>query len=76
MDIESIDWQTIQMVVTGSVTIKQQRWTTKFTTGFCTTKQMMQGWGQQELVSCPRCNYKTETTGHTVHKPNRLSNRP
>jgi len=33
MDIESIDWPTIQSAVTGMM-IKQQRWMTKFTTGF------------------------------------------
>jgi len=45
MDIKSFNWLMIQMVITG-MTIKQQKWMTKFTTGFCTTGQMMQQWGQ------------------------------
>jgi len=69
MDIESIDWPTIHSVVTGMM-IKQWRWTTKFTTGFCTTGQIMQWWGQRELVACPRCNHKTETMGHILQCPN------
>jgi len=68
MDIESIDWLTIQSVVT-SMTIKK-RWITKFTTGFCTTGQMMQQWGLRESASCPWCNHKTETTGHILQCPN------
>jgi len=69
MDIESIDWPMIQSVAT-SMNIKQQRWTTKATTGFCSTGQMMQRWGQREPASCPWCNHETETTGHILQCPN------
>jgi len=69
MDIESIDWTTIHTVVKG-MTIKQWRWMTKFTTGFCATGQMMYQWGQQGLTECPRCGYETETTAHILQCPN------
>jgi len=69
MDIKSINWPMIQSVVTG-MTITQQRWTTKFTTGFCTTRQIMQRWGQRESVLCLQCNHETETMGHILQCPN------
>ena len=69
MDIKSIDWSMIQIIVTN-MTIKQQWWTTKFTTGFCTTGQMMQRWGQQESAACPWCNHGVENTVHILQCPN------
>jgi len=46
--------------------IKQQWWTTKCTTEFCATGQMMHWWGQQESTACPRCRYEIETTAHIL----------
>jgi len=69
MDIKDIDWPMIQSVVMG-MTIKQWRWTTKFTTGFCATGQMIQQWGKGESVACPRCNHDMETMGHILQCPN------
>jgi len=61
MDIESIDWVAIQTVVT-SLTIKQQWWATKFTTGFCMTGQRMHQWGERETATCLCCKHDIETT--------------
>jgi len=65
MEIKSIGWTVIQLVVMA-MTIKQCRWTTKFTTGFCMTGKMMHRWGKWTLAACPCCEHKTETTAHIL----------
>jgi len=40
LNIKLVDWDTIEKVVSGQ-TITMHRWTTKFTTGFCTMGHCM-----------------------------------
>jgi len=70
MDIKSIDWQTIQTVVTG-MTITQYCWTTKFTTGFCTMGCMMHQCEKHTSAVYPYCGYKQETMAHILQCPAR-----
>jgi len=72
MNIQKIDWATIHKVV-KSMTIKQCRWTTKFTTGFCATGLMMYWWGQRETTACPQCGHENKTTAHILQCPNPIA---
>jgi len=64
MDIKSIDWATIETVVTR-MTIKQWQWATKFTTGFCTMGQMMKRWGQRPSAAC--LQLQTRNQNHSAY---------
>jgi len=63
MDIESNDWQTIEILVTD-MRIKQCHWTTKFTTGFCAMGCMMHRWGKHTSAVFPCCR---QTRNHGPH---------
>jgi len=68
ININLVDWDTIEKVISGQ-TITMCRWTTKFTTGFCTTDCRMVKIKLQQMADCPCCGYPNEDTSHILQCP-------
>jgi len=72
VDVNLVDWKTIQTMVKGQ-TISSRRWTAKFTTGFCATglKMTQMKKGQQRIalnvdnpMKTPSTFYNAQTQNH------------
>jgi len=68
ININQVDWTTIEMVITGQM-INMRRWTTKFVTSFCATGSRMAHTTQCPTTDCPWCGYPQETTSHILQCP-------
>ncbi len=68
LDINLVDWDTIEKVVSGQ-TITMCHWTTKFTTGFCTTGCCMVLMRLRQTADCPRCSHPNKDTSHILQCP-------
>jgi len=68
LDINLVDWDTIEKVVAGQ-TITMRRWMTKFTTGFCATGCCMRQTKLRQMADCPRCGHPNEDTNHILQCP-------
>ena len=62
---KAIDWE-LQSKSLNNVPSHQQRWLSKFLTGFCGVGKMLRQYRWQDHTKCPRCSMDNEDTQH-VH---------